>query len=615
MNLQYLMRKKIFTIFGLVAVITILYFCFDYNQAQALYQASDRISRSWPSATSSHIITFATTKIIPAGGIIVITPEPGDFFIPGGMDHTAVDLATSSSANGVYSDRLLAAVSSATDDGAAIISSTSLGSITITLNSTSGISAGNYVRIEIGRQATYQSSSTLEIVNPAVVGSHKLDIKTYDQTASYLERATVMVAIIEPVYTSTYVKLKRSSGAPNGWLAFGTTQTIMSIQTNYLGTCRYSTASGTPFDSMTDEFNTTGGYLHTHIISGFGNGSTYDYYIRCRNDSDMEVDQITECYYSTTSPWKTASGTPIEFLDCLDYWIQFSISSIPGAEGDETGAGGNKGGGGAGGGKGGGLGREIGRGTGSYLPFPPPPGSPGVVLEGYAYPNSDVVILKDGAEQGLALSSGQAEFGAFIEDLIQGIYTFSVWSTDTIGRKSVTYSTTFWIDEGTQTTVSNIFLPPTLSVANDSLSAGEPVQISGETAPGATVEVWMHPDQEDVSEDDIIKKDTIASTNGSWSMIISTSDLAKGVYKLKSKGFIEEVGESDFGHVLDIAIDESIDQGVCAGADLNGDGRVNITDFSILLYYWNTDDNCADQNDDGNVDLTDFSIMMFYWTG
>jgi len=55
--------------------------------------------------------------------------------------------------------------------------------------------------------------------------------------------------------------------------------------------------------------------------------------------------------------------------------------------------------------------------------------------------------------------------------------------------------------------------------------------------------------------------------------------------------------------------------GECAGADLNHDGRVNITDFSILLYYWGTNNACADQNHDGTVDLTDFSIMMFYWTG
>ena len=56
-------------------------------------------------------------------------------------------------------------------------------------------------------------------------------------------------------------------------------------------------------------------------------------------------------------------------------------------------------------------------------------------------------------------------------------------------------------------------------------------------------------------------------------------------------------------------------EAVCAEADLNGDGRVNITDFSILLYHWGTDNECADQNQNGVVDLIDFSVMMYYWTG
>ena len=50
-------------------------------------------------------------------------------------------------------------------------------------------------------------------------------------------------------------------------------------------------------------------------------------------------------------------------------------------------------------------------------------------------------------------------------------------------------------------------------------------------------------------------------------------------------------------------------------ADLNKDGRVNLADFSILLFHWNTDHGIADLNQDGRVSLTDFSIMLFQWTG
>ena len=49
--------------------------------------------------------------------------------------------------------------------------------------------------------------------------------------------------------------------------------------------------------------------------------------------------------------------------------------------------------------------------------------------------------------------------------------------------------------------------------------------------------------------------------------------------------------------------------------DLNKDDRVNLIDFSILLYWWGRENPSADFNQDGLVNLTDFSIMLYYWTG
>ena len=48
------------------------------------------------------------------------------------------------------------------------------------------------------------------------------------------------------------------------------------------------------------------------------------------------------------------------------------------------------------------------------------------------------------------------------------------------------------------------------------------------------------------------------------------------------------------------------------------DGKINITDFSILMYFWNKKNPanvCADINSDGRVDLKDFSVMLYWWTG
>ncbi|MBI4136023.1 MAG: hypothetical protein HY481_00520 [Candidatus Vogelbacteria bacterium] len=49
--------------------------------------------------------------------------------------------------------------------------------------------------------------------------------------------------------------------------------------------------------------------------------------------------------------------------------------------------------------------------------------------------------------------------------------------------------------------------------------------------------------------------------------------------------------------------------------DLNGDGRVNLTDLSILLYHYEKPNPPAqyDLNDDGLVNLTDLSILFYSW--
>ena len=53
-------------------------------------------------------------------------------------------------------------------------------------------------------------------------------------------------------------------------------------------------------------------------------------------------------------------------------------------------------------------------------------------------------------------------------------------------------------------------------------------------------------------------------------------------------------------------------------ADINVDGRVDIVDFSILMFHWLTPDGfdrTSDFNSDGVVNIFDLSIMFFYWTG
>lgn len=52
-------------------------------------------------------------------------------------------------------------------------------------------------------------------------------------------------------------------------------------------------------------------------------------------------------------------------------------------------------------------------------------------------------------------------------------------------------------------------------------------------------------------------------------------------------------------------------------ADFNGDSRINIIDFSILLFFMNrpiSEASRYDLNNDGKIDIVDISILFYYWT-
>ncbi len=565
-----------------------LLFCFSViNPVLAISRASDLLSSSLKNEASRHTINFRIHETIPPNGQIAVIFEDNSFIIPDVFNYGDVSLATANSADGPFVARSLSASSTATTDGVSI-STSSPSSIIITLNSTDGISANSFVRLILGTSSGDVSTSSGDfIINPATTTAYRIHIKTFSSAGKLLEKTQVMVAIVEPVAGEANVLKMRSYGAPSGILAAGTVSTIMSLVTNYVATCRYSTEPNTDYYDMPYTFSYTGYHYHSVILTGLTAG-TYYYYIRCLDDEGV--------------------------ADTDDYIITFTISE----EGLEAGgAGAGTGGAGVGGGGGGGLGTGLGVGTGEYLPNPPLPENPDVMLEGWAYPYSQVILLLDGQEKQNVVADSEGAFSFGLSELNQGVYTFGIRAKDSDGLESITNNSTFYIQEGTKTVVSDIFLSPTISLSQDTVDPGVVISASGQTRPGSTIEIWLYPDKSNLSDDEIIKAEKEVDSSGKWQVFINTTNLSSGTYKIKARASYEEIGYSEFSQELSIGIGEAPakEEGECPGADLNHDGRVNITDFSILLYYWNSNNACADQNHDGSVNLIDFSIMMYYWTG
>lgn len=234
-----------------------------------------------------------------------------------------------------------------------------------------------------------------------------------------------------------------------------------------------------------------------------------------------------------------------------------------------------------------------------------------VILEGKGYPNSTINILRDGSVVGIAQADVNADFSYEITSATPGPTTFGFWAIDGLGRRSVTFTTTFQITQNAVTTVSNIFLPPTIALPDNRVNIGELLEVLGATAPAAKISLFVDKEQDP-------RAFATSTPAGLWESDIAVEGLAneafhtvKAIFELFGTG---AQAKSGYSQAVNFYIG---DQEVAepASADLNKDGRVNLVDFSILLFHWNTDHGIADLNQDGRVNLTDFSIMLFQWTG
>lgn len=258
------------------------------------------------------------------------------------------------------------------------------------------------------------------------------------------------------------------------------------------------------------------------------------------------------------------------------------------------------GGGGTGGGGGGGGGTT-------------PTGNATLKIKGLAYPGVQVTILKDGAQQVVTIADQGALFSVTIQNLVASHYTFAVYATDKEGRKSTAYSFPVVLADSVTVEIDNVFLAPTIAVDNSMVKKGDPIGIFGTAAPNAQVNVHVH------SSPEYIEK-VVATSVGTWFKQFDTSFLELGdhiTFSRQVKGVqVTDVSQSIPFIVGDRTVKK---ESTCGRSDLNCDKKVNITDLSMLLYYWKkTVDPLkvrADINKDGIVNTTDFSMLLYDWTG
>lgn len=259
----------------------------------------------------------------------------------------------------------------------------------------------------------------------------------------------------------------------------------------------------------------------------------------------------------------------------------------------------------SGGGSSGGGGNSSAGGQSSEL------GDTQVSIQGKAFPNATVHILIDGDSVGTVRTNSKGEF-LFNVGTDPGTASFGFWANDSAGTRSLTVNTTFDVTQGAVTNLNGILIPPTIKTTTATVNPGAIITLTGNTIPNVIVEVSIDNGSKTLT--------TVSDASGKWSVNFDTSTVSVATHTAKAR-FSTGTGalknESTYGTALSLFI--GVAGKATVNSDLNRDGKVNLIDFSILIFWWGTpggnSNPPADINQNGRVSLEDFSILLFNWTG
>ena len=234
-----------------------------------------------------------------------------------------------------------------------------------------------------------------------------------------------------------------------------------------------------------------------------------------------------------------------------------------------------------------------------------------ITFSGRAYPNSSVTILKD-AQVAISTTAGSdAQFLSSISGLSGGNYMFSAYSEDGAGHRSSLLTFPVSVTAGTATTVSGIFIAPTISTDKSQVKKGDSIAILGQSVPNSEIVITVNSEQEFFGK-------VAADANGAYLYNFDTSILDYGEHSTKSKASLNQtISGYSYSVGFMVGTKNLVSEADPGKADINNDARVNLIDFSIAAYWYRKASPPAsvDLNSDGIVNLSDFSIMAYFWTG
>jgi len=244
-----------------------------------------------------------------------------------------------------------------------------------------------------------------------------------------------------------------------------------------------------------------------------------------------------------------------------------------------------------------------------------------VNFSGLAYPNSRVYLLKNNKIVSSTTSDKLAHFSISINRLLQGNYSFSIYTEDINGNRSSLFKLPIYLNNNNIVDIKNIFLSPTIVSNKIYMNKTDKLNFSGQGIPNSKLRIFI----DSLTKDNRYYYDVSTNNDGFYFYGLDAKDLKSDTYKVQSLSFVDSSSTSLLSENLFLRINDSNDnldnkKYHCSSlrSDFNCDGRVDLTDYSILIYWYNKKSNIPDNidlNGDNIINMVDFSILAFNWTG
>ena len=233
-----------------------------------------------------------------------------------------------------------------------------------------------------------------------------------------------------------------------------------------------------------------------------------------------------------------------------------------------------------------------------------------MVVSGITAPQTFVTFTELGSVTGTDVAGPDGHFGKVFPGLEPGTHQLTFFGIDNNRFTTTPVSLEVYTPAYQEITVANQILSPTIWIDKSVYGFGEHIIASGTAVPNGNITLF--------TEAPLRSYSTTSDSEGKWSYEISnTTSYVFGDYHIhalvQSSTNLTSLNSPSLGFSIRSSSSTGSTCGDISHGDLNCDSGVNLTDFSILMYFWGTNNAAADINTDQLVDLTDFSIMMYWW--